>query len=79
MYERRERGRRERKEDSGEKREAAIRMKITRGECAGDRNEGRVRWGSIKLNVQDQNGRGSKRKSCTDKSRTVWKSVSERQ
>lgn len=29
-----------------------IRMKITRGECAGDRNEGRVRWGSIKHEVQ---------------------------
>lgn len=27
---------------------AEIRMKITRGECARDRNEGRERWGGVK-------------------------------
>lgn len=27
-------------------------MKITRGEYAGDRNEGRVRWESVKQGVQ---------------------------
>lgn len=41
----------------GENREAAMRMKITRAECAGDGNEGRVRWGSVKNEFE-----GSKRK-----------------
>ncbi len=29
-----------------------IRMEITRGECAGDRNEGKVRWESVKHEAQ---------------------------
>lgn len=47
------RGEREREEaeEAREKREAAIRMKITKGECAGDGNEGKERWGSVKHEV----------------------------
>lgn len=56
--ERKEREReRERDGGGGENREAAMRMKITRAECAGDGNEGRVRWGSVKNEFE-----GSKRK-----------------
>lgn len=37
------------REERGEKRDKAeIRMRITRGECARDRNEGRERWGGVK-------------------------------
>lgn len=57
----REEGERERERKrwggGGENREAAMRMKITRAECAGDGNEGRVRWGSVKNEFE-----GSKRK-----------------
>ena len=64
----RERGR---KIEERKKTEAAIRMKITRGECAGDRNEGRVRWGSVKHEVQPSERSKCKgeviRKSCRDK------------
>ena len=47
----------EEREGRGGDREAAMRMKITRAECAGDGNEGRVRWGSVKNEFE-----GSKRK-----------------
>lgn len=50
--------RRERKGNRGGKKDAVIRMKITRGERAGDRNEGRVRWETVKHDVEDQKGWG---------------------
>lgn len=38
----------ERKREEKKRDKAEIRMKITRGECARDRNEGRERWGGVK-------------------------------
>lgn len=76
---RRDTERGERKGDRREKREGAIRMKITRGEWAGNRNEGEVRWGSVKHEVQAFDGSkwkgGVIRKSCADKAEgdgRVW-------
>lgn len=51
--------------------EGAIRMKITRGECAGDRNEGRVQWGGENHEVRPFERSKWKgeviRKGCRDK------------
>lgn len=61
--------------------EAEIRLKITWGECAGDRNEGRVRWGGVKHELCEiWKWKGAViRTSCRDKAEQCErKTVSER-